>query len=332
MRSLDAAGEDLREAGVKPGDAVNAWLLLERGLVLKEYGRIEESIDVLAQAKDACASQAPSTLTMRVCGSLAYQRAAKGQRDLAREDIDEGLRVGGQLTIRDGAWHAAMARLKDAEGSLYFFQGELDKAEAAYRAALELREAAGDLAGVPDDYVNLGGVAYTRADYATAVSHYERALAAAKRARWLAREALGHSNLGQARLALGQHEMAAGDLEIACRLAEEGGFLDVLADSTRALAEAELARGKLDEALTQAELGIEHAVRSKNPTFVAMAHATTMDVLLAKMSRDRERSTFERARHHKDEACAILRQLGQNHAVESILKRFGQGSNATVDA
>jgi class 3 adenylate cyclase/tetratricopeptide (TPR) repeat protein len=331
LRSLAAAEADLRAAGVKDTDAVHAWLLLERGLVLKEYGRIEESIEVLARAKESCRSQPPSTLLMRVHGALAYQRAAKGDRDLARADVEEGLRLGQQLTIRDAAWHMAMARLKDAEGSLYFFQGDLDRAEGAYRAALELREAAGDVQGVPDDYVNLGGVAYTRADYATAVSYYERALAAAKKARWLAREALGHSNLGQAKLALGQHEPAAQDLEIACRLAEEGGFLDVLADSARALAEAELARGQVDRAMDRAEVAIEHAERSKNPSFVAMAHATAMDVCLAKLARDRERSAFERARTHKEQACAILRQLGQKNMAETVARRFGQGSNATVD-
>ena len=39
-------------------------------------------------------------------------------------------------------------------------------------------------------------------------------------------------------LALGEHEAAASELSVACQLAEEGGYLDVLADSTRALDES----------------------------------------------------------------------------------------------
>ena len=331
LRSLDASEEDLRSAGVADDDAVHAWVLLERGSVLKEYGRLEESIEVLSRAVEMCRTQPPSLLHMRVHAARAFQLSTKGDHDPARKDVEEGLRIGQQLHIRDAAWHVAMARLKDAEGSIFFFSGELPGAELAFKAALELREAAGDTQGMPDGYVNLGGVAYTRGDHAAAAVYYERALAAAKKARWAAREAVGHSNLGQVKLALGEHELAALELEIACRLAEEGGYLDVLADSARALAEVEIARGAIDAAILQAGAAIEHAERSKTPSFVAMAHATAMDAWLAKLHRDRDRGALEKARHHKDKACVILRQIGQANTAETVARRFGQGSNATVD-
>jgi class 3 adenylate cyclase/tetratricopeptide (TPR) repeat protein len=333
LRSLEGAESDLKSAGVSDDDAVRAWVLLERGSVLKEYGRIEESIEVLSRAIEMGRGQAvPSVLHMRLHGARAFQLAAKGDRELAKKDVEEGLRIGQQLHIRDAAWYVAMARLKDAEGSIFFFSGELAKAEEAFKASLELSELAGDTHGMPDGLVNLGGVAYTRGDHAAAAIYYERALAAAKKARWTAREAVGHSNLGQVRLALGEHELAAQHLEIACRLGEEGGYLDVLADSARALAEVELARGAVDAAIVQAGLAIEHAGRSKTPSFVAMAHAAAMDCWLAKLHRDRDRTAFEKARHHKEEACVILRQIGQPHTAESVTRRFGQGSNATIDA
>ncbi len=330
LRSLDAAEADLRAAGVGDEDAVHAWLLLERGAVLKEYGRIQESIDLLSRAADMCKLHAPSLLHMRIFAALAYQRAAKGDRERARADVEEGLRIGQQLHIRDASWHVAMARLKDAEGSSYFFQGVLDKAEEAYRAALELRELGGDTQGMPDGFVNLGGVAFARGDFAAAALQYERALVSAKKARWLAREALGHSNLGQAKLALGEHEIAASELDRACRLAEEGGYLDVLADSARALAEVELARGMIDAAVERAEAAVGHAERSQNPAFVAAAHGTAMEALLAKTARDRDRDSFERARAHKEAACRIYGDLGQPGAAEGVAKRFGEGSNATI--
>jgi hypothetical protein len=56
-----------------------------------------------------------------------------------------------------------------------------------------------------------------------------------------------------------------------------------------------------------------------------------MDAWLAKLGKDRSRDAFERARWHKEEACAKLQALGQVHLAESVAKRFGQGSNATVD-
>jgi tetratricopeptide (TPR) repeat protein len=339
LRSLDAAELDLRAAGVSDRDAVHGWVLLERGSVLKEYGRIDESIAVLTRAIAMCSGDpsapnaiAPSVLHMRVHAARAFQLSTKGDRDAAKEDIAAGLRIGQQLHVRDASWHVAMARLRDAEGSVFFFSGDLGGAESSFKAALELRELAGDTQGMPDGFVNLGGVAYTRGDYPQAALYYERALAAAKKARWAAREAIGHSNLGQVRLALGQHEIAARELETACRLAEEGGYLDVLADSARALAEAELARGAVDEAIARSLAAVEHAERAQAPAFVGMAHATAMDCWLAKLHRDRDRSAFERARQHKEKACEVLQAAGQAHTAETVAKRFGQGSNATVDA
>ena len=333
LRSLDGAEADFRAAGVADDDAVHAWVLLERGSVLKEYGRIVESIETLTRAIEMCRLQpAPSVLQMRVYGARAFQLATKGDRDLAKKDVAEGLRIGTLLHMRDAAWYVAMARLKDAEGSIFFFGGDLAGAEEAFKASLELSELAGDAHGMPDGLVNLGGVAYTRGDHAAAAVYYERALAAAKKARWTAREAVGHSNLGQVKLALGEHEVAAQHLEIACRLGEEGGYLDVLADAARALAEVELARGAVDVAIERAAAAIAHAERSKTPSFLAMAHGAAMDVWLAKMHRDRDRNAFEKARQHKERACVILRQIGQEHTAEAVTRRFGQGSNATIDA
>ena len=333
LRSLDGAEADFRAAGVAEDDAVHAWVLLERGSVLKEYGRIVESIDTLSRAVELCRAQAaPSVLQMRVYGARAFQLATKGDRELARKDVEEGLRIGTLLHMRDASWYVAMARLKDAEGSIFFFGGELAGAEEAFKASLELSELAGDTHGMPDGLVNLGGVAYTRGDHAAASVYYERALAAAKKARWTAREAVGHSNLGQVKLVLGEHELAAQHLEIACRLGEEGGYLDVLADSSRALVEVELARGAIDAAIGRIPVAIAHGERSKTPSFLAMAHAAAMDVWLAKLHRDRDRTAFEKARHHKEAACVILRQIGQANTAETVARRFGQGSNATIDA
>ncbi len=331
LRSLDAAEQDLRSAGVSDDDAVHGWLLLERGLVLKEYGRIDESIEVLGRAADACKVQPSSLLHMRVYAARAFQRSARGDREGAKRDVDEGIRVGRELHVRDASWHVGMARLEDARGAIHFHAGELANAKDAFEAALELRELAGDTQGMPDGFVNLGGIAYTRGDFVAAAMYYERALAAAKKARWVAREAIGHSNLGQAKLALGEHDAAAAQLDLACRLAEEGGYVDVLADSARALAEVELARGAVDAAVDRALSAIDAAERSKNAMFVAMAHATAMDAFLAKLHASRSRDAFERARWHKEEACARLASLGQSNAAESVAKRFGQGSNATVD-
>ncbi|MCA9584011.1 MAG: protein kinase [Myxococcales bacterium] len=331
IASLAQGEADLRAAGVDPADPVYAWLMLERGVLHKEHGRLEESLEVLSRAIEMVESTPPSLLHMRLRAARAFQLAAKGEHEAAGDDCKKGLALGQQLHMRDATWHVAVARLKDAEGSLALFTGRLDDAERAYREALELRELAGDAQGMPDGYVNLGGVAFTRGDHAAAASYYERALAAAKKARWASREAIGHSNLGQARLALGELDVAASELETACRLADEGGYLDVLADASRALAECELTRGRAVEAVARAVEAVEHAARAENPYFEAMAHATAMDAYLLSLASMRKRTDFENARVHKDRACDIFTDLGRPAAAEGVKKRFGQGSNATVD-
>src|SRR5690606_20970555 len=107
--------------GVSDDDAVHSWILLERGLLLKEYGRIDESIELLGRAVGMCRSQPPSLLQMRVYAARAFQRSTKGDLEGARADVDEGLKIGQQLHLRDSAWHVAMARLRDAEASTYFY-------------------------------------------------------------------------------------------------------------------------------------------------------------------------------------------------------------------
>ncbi len=331
LRSLARAARDLDLAGVPASDPAHGWIALEGGLVLKEYGRLDESIQALDRGLAIVKDAAPQILQMRLYSARSFQRAAKADAVGARADYEAGLAIGTALHVRDGAWYAAMARLKDAEGLTFIHAGKLELAEAAYKGALELREQAGESAGMQDAFVNLGGIAFTRGDLPLATSYYEKALAAAKKIRWPSREALGHSNLGQARLASGDAEGAVTDLERACALAEEGGFLDILADSARALAEAELALGATDTAVRLATEAIAHAERARSPFFEGMAHGALMDALLGQLKINRQRGAYEAAILHKNEAIRILAGCGQAHLAEAIENRFQQGSGATVN-
>jgi tetratricopeptide (TPR) repeat protein len=331
LRSLDSAASDLALAGVPREDAVHGWIALERGLVLKEYGRTAASLAALDEGVELAASQPPGLLHMRLYSARAFQRAAKGDRAGAAADTAAGLRIGQSLNVRDASWHLAMARLEDAEGAVYFFEEKFDAAEGAFQRSLEHRDLGGDPQGMQDAYVNLGGLAFSRRDWAAASTYYEKALASARKLRWASREAIGHSNLGQAKLAAGDAEAAVRELELACRLADEGDYLDVLADSVRALSEAQLASGAVEAALATARMGIEHAEKSGTPYFIAMANAAAMDAHLAKMNLSREKEDFTAAIRHRDAAITILREAKQTSAAEQVEKRFQKGSNSTVN-
>ena len=301
--------------------------------MLKEYGRIVESIETLSRAIEMCRLQ-PRRAFSR-CACMVHVLFSSPQRAIAtsrRRTSRKACASGTLLHMRDAAWYVAMARLKDAEGSIFFFGGDLAAAEEAFKASLELSELAGDTHGMPDGLVNLGGVAYTRGDHAAAAVYYERALAAAKKARWTAREAVGHSNLGQVKLALGEHEVAAQHLEIACRLGEEGGYLDVLADTARALAEVELARGAIDVAIERAGAG-DRSRRAIEDAFLRRHGARRGDGRVAReaASGSRPERLPEGAPAQGTGVCHPA-PIGQEHGAEAVTRRFGQGSNATIDA
>ncbi len=335
LASLEHASRDMELAGVPRTDAVFGWIALERGLVLKEYGRVDGSILALTKGLelvlDPGAHHTPGLLDMRLYSARAFQRASKGDRAGAAEDTTHGLRIGQSLNVRDFSWHVAMARLEDARGTQHVFEGDLAGAERAYKNALEHRELAGDLSGMQDAFVNLGGIAYSRRSYPQAIVYYEKALASARKARWDSREAIGHGNLGQARLAAGEVDLAMRELERACKLAEEGAYLDVLADSTRALAEAQLASGEVLVATETARRAIEYADRAGSPYYVAIAHGTVMACLLSRVGSSHAREDYEEATRHRDAALAILGTSNPAAALE-IEIRFGKGSNATVNA
>ena len=172
---------------------------------------------------------------------------------------------------------------------------------------------------------------FCRKGFTSAIGYYEKALASARKARWASREALGHSNLGQAKLAAGEAEAAITELELACGLAEEGGYLDTLADSVRALSEARLASGAIDSAIETALLAVRHGEQSGNPYFEAMAHGAAMDAYLAKAEASRDRAVFEDAVLHREAAVSLFRENKQPHLAEIVENRFGRGSNLTVN-
>ncbi|MEO8874958.1 MAG: hypothetical protein ABI461_05160, partial [Polyangiaceae bacterium] len=332
LASFDAAEADLGAAKVSPTDPAFGWIALERGLVLKEYGRVDASIDSFSRGIELAADHTPGLLHMRLRSARGFQRALKADRPGAHEDATIGLRIGSSLTLRDATWHVAMARLEDAVGIAHLLDGKLDDAEKAYALALEHRELAGDALGIQDAQVNLGGIAFTRRDYLRAIAHYEKALAAARKARWASREAVGHSNLGQARLAAGDASGAIDELELACTQALQGGYLDVLGDSTRALAEAELASGAVENAIETAKRAIQYCETAQNPQMLAMGHATAMDCFLTEAMLSRGKAPFDAAREHKDAAISLLRAHNLEHLVEAVEKRFRKGSSSTIDA
>jgi class 3 adenylate cyclase/tetratricopeptide (TPR) repeat protein len=332
LDALRRAEADLEAAGVARTDVAFAWIALECGLILKEFGRAPLSIAALGAGIELLKGAPPQLLHMRLYSARSFQLAATGDLEGAQRDFEVGLRMGQSMHVRDAAWHVGMARLRDAEALFAVHKGDLDGAEKAFRMAIDLREQAVDAQGMQDALVNLGGIAFSRGRFEEAVTHYEKALAQAKKLQWASREALGYSNLGQARLAAGNAESAVRDLTRATSLAEQGGYVDIMADSIRALIEAHTQAGAVDSALAQADLAIRYAEDSKNPSFVAMTHAALMDAYLERVKVHRTAHDFTQANAHRDLALAASNGAGQKHLATSIEARYQRASGATIDS
>jgi class 3 adenylate cyclase/tetratricopeptide (TPR) repeat protein len=332
LGALRRAEADLDAASVPRSDVAFAWIALECGLILKEFGRAPLSIAALGAGIDLLKGAPPQLLHMRLYSARSFQLAATGDLDGALRDCEAGLRMGQSLHVRDAAWHVGMARLRDAEALCAVHRGDLDGAEKSFRLAIDLREQAVDAQGMQDALVNLGGIAFSRGRFEDAVAHYEKALAQAKKLQWASREALGYSNLGQARLAAGNAEAAVRDLVRAASLAEQGGYADIMADSARALIEAHTQAGAVDSAIAMADTAIRYAEESKNPSFVAMSHAAVMDAYLERLKVHRRPDDFAKASAHKDLALLACNNAGQKHLAGSIQTRYQRSAGATIDS
>src|SRR6476646_7018933 len=104
---------------------------------------------------------------------------------------------------------------------------------------------------------NLGGWHLLHANYAEALSHYQRALTIDEELKSKSSIALDLQNIGLCLIGLGRSEEANRQLDRSITLAHEGGFVKYEADSRKAKASALLQLGRYTDALQQYNLAIQ---------------------------------------------------------------------------
>lgn len=302
-----AAQYALPSAGASATDG--AGLELERAGVLKERGRTDEALAALDRGL-ALGAEVPLLLRMLLYAERAFLRGARGEHATANDDCQEGMRLGDLEEERGREWALAMAKLHDTQALVHLRGGDLQAAEQAFREALAMREESGDRRGQLVALINLGGLAFSRGEFALAVTRFQEALKAAESAKRVKDIALCANNLGQAELAVGDVEGALSHLEQARRMAEENELLDVLADSARALSDARLQGGDSESALDEALRALVYAERGGAIPFKIAAHVSALNALLARADAGPGTATCDAAHGHLRAAVVMLRASG----------------------
>ncbi|MBV9924721.1 MAG: protein kinase [Acidobacteria bacterium] len=198
----------------------------------------------------------------------ALARAAAGSGPAAGVELARALNLQSQVCSRLGDTRGAMMladralalvdKLGDAGrrvraeclkslGMAYHMLGQFRQAEEFKTLSLEIYRGLGDRRNVGNLVNSLGETARLRGDYAAAFARYSEALQIAREIGNRNGEILYLSNLGAARIGLGEFEEAESDLRQTIELATAAGYVG-LSENYRFLAEALLGRGRVEEA------------------------------------------------------------------------------------
>jgi tetratricopeptide (TPR) repeat protein len=164
-----------------------------------------------------------------------------------------------------------MAQACQLLGAAYELHGELEKSAQDEQRALDLFRKLRDRRGEAAMLNNQGVGAFVRGDYPVAIARYEAALRVAQEIGSQDRIAMFLSNLGGARVGLG--EFAAAEADIRQSIERVGaGMTHFLPLTYVFLAEALLGQEKCEAACEAAQTGLRLAQESEQPDVVSSAY------------------------------------------------------------
>ncbi len=296
--SLSAAWQLSRGETASPTQARQAAEIARRlGRVFERRGKYDEAMQWLESAlreinRDVSSGQAVERV--RIYLDIGWVHYRRGDLDEAQHWRARALEISEGLD-----YYAEMGSAYNGLAAVANLKGDWNNAIQFARRGLEVREMIGDLEGVSRSHTNLGGILFSVGRWDEALPHLERSLELKRRtgdAKFLAG---AYSNLGYYHLhkgdlararelfelarrhaekirdtnatclalnALAQAAMLENDFDGAAALlgssiaqAQAAGAREALIESQWILADAELARGNVEEARRLAEQALEQA-------------------------------------------------------------------------
>ena len=288
--ALAAAAARLEAAIGRAGDGVvRAERLSLLAVIDEARGDIAAARARVAEARAGVAGAGPGADAGSEAGASAGSSESAGSAGAsaaAARIVELGLRRHeGWLLYRDGDCDAAVAcfealidEVPDEASELRGLvliglgvathgQGDGERAQRAFRQALALFEARGDLRRAAACYNNLGMVAHRQGDVRGAVRWYEQALGVHARRGDRSALAQAYNNLGSMYGDIGEYERAAQYLEEVIRIRSRAGHAG-LALGYANLGEVRQKQGRLSEAREHLERAIALCEEGRGPGYL----------------------------------------------------------------
>jgi len=235
-----------------------------RAVVLEYQGRFEEAAKDYATARNLAIRKGLAEREVDALNKLAHASRAISDFEHLFEYAEEALRRSETLAYIRGK---AVALLERGAGEAQ--QGNPEKAEADFKAALDLSQESGDVEGINRSLNNLATLNRVLGRPDQARDYYERAIAIAEKSE--DKLLLTNNLLNMARLLLqmGQGERAQSYLERALNTALEIGHRQTIIHCTIEIASLEMMRGDFAAARSKLEEAESRAEELQNPELSA---------------------------------------------------------------
>ena len=241
----------------------------------------------------AWALEGDPELATRLATGLSWYRLYRGHLSEGRQALVAVLSASNQVSddLRIDALRA--------EGTLAFFQGDLDDAGRLYEQAwvLQGEEATERSATI---LIGRGNVGADQSDWAAARTFYERALEVARQCGAVDRQAAALTNLGLC--ATWEHDLPAARRlkEQALALYERSGERKMSASVLASLAQVAIEEGRIDEAKEQLRAALLVFTQFKDPLLIAQAIEDVGEVAAIQELPERALRLAGAATAHKD--------------------------------
>lgn len=291
------AYQAMREAAQAVGDTLAQARSWNRtSLVHEDQGAIRIHLESAQEAERLLATIEPRNAAERLACRLelavalhrqGWARYRLGQPEAALKLADKALTL--SLEIGSPAQRETIYAQR-LLGVLYMMLGRYEEAHRYLEQALNAFQALGDRRWVSRMWNGLGENSRLQGDYRAAVTCYQSALIIALEIGNRNWEVMYRSNLGGARVGLGEYEEAERELHKAVEMADAAGW-GGLAETYCFLAQALLGQGKLAEAQETAHLAMTLSEQTEQPEFIG----ATWRVLGMLASQQGQREQAERA-------------------------------------
>ena len=274
--ALAVAREAILLAAASAEAGAEAEGYLQAALALRYQGDFPTALESAAQALMLARQHAMHAVEGESLVTLGTVSLYQGDYEEARSHLD------GALTVyRATRQRREEARALNGLGVLRLYQGQYSEARIHYEQSLEAYREIGDRHGEGQELNNLGAVAHHLGEFEEARRYYEQALLVREQLAEYQGVGLTSGNLGLLAHHMGDNDAAMTYCRAALRIAQERGDKDSEAFALLGMAQAQLGRGDIEDAIRSASqaLDLRESLEQTNQALEARAWLIRAELL-----------------------------------------------------